>query len=420
MKHAIPPDQHGATGAAMAAAVETCVHCGFCLPDCPTYRVLGAEADSPRGRIILMKEVLEGDLSAAEAQPHIDRCLGCLACETTCPSGVKYGDLISPYRDFVERDRKRSITDKLRRKFLSTTLPSPKGFRTAVRLAKLARPLRKILPKSLGAPFDLLPKKIAKAEPLASHSKPEGDKVAHVALLAGCAQQVIAPGINTATVSLLTRLGVEVTVPESQVCCGALAWHTGDGDRARAHARQNLEVFPGEIDAIISNAAGCGSALHEYPTILAGEPEQEKAEQFTAKVFDITTFLDTLDIPSPQEASKPLKIAYHDACHLAHAQGVRDAPRRLLKSIPGVELIELPDSNVCCGSAGTYNLDQPQIAAQLGEAKAQLLIDSGADLVASGNIGCLTQLQSHLTKLGADIPIRHTVEILDDAYAGAL
>ncbi len=417
MKHAIPVEALSAAAPAMAEAVSTCVHCGFCLPDCPTYRELGAEADSPRGRIVLMKEVLEGTLTAAEAAPHLDRCLGCLSCETSCPSGVRYGELLSPYRALTEPDRKRNPVAKLRRKLLSNTLPSPKRFRVAATLGRLAKPLRKALPSALAAPLDLVPAKLPKAAPLAPVNPPEGERRARVALLAGCAQQVLAPGINHAAVSLLNRAGVEVIVPEGQVCCGALAWHIGDGPRAAAHAEANLAAFPDDVDAVITTAAGCGSGLRDYPLILAGTAQQAAAESFAAKAVDIAAYLATLELPAPPPLSKPLKIAYHDACHLLHAQRVRDPPRDLLRAIPGVELIDLPDPQLCCGSAGTYNLDQPEIAARLGAAKAELVRDSGADLVATGNIGCLAQLDTHLEKLGCDIPVRHTAELLAAAHA---
>ncbi len=343
----------------MADAISACVHCGYCLPDCPTYQVLGRESDSPRGRIVIMKEVLEGTLDADTAAPHIDRCLGCLSCETSCPSGVRYGELLAPFRDLLTSKRKRSPIAKLRHRLIATTIPSPKYFRTALSLARFARPLRKLLPAPLAAPFDLLPDKLVKAVPLAANNPAQGEQRGHVALLAGCAQQVIAPGINTDTIELLTRHGIAVSIPENQVCCGALAWHIGDAERARTHARKNIEVFPRDLDAIISNAAGCGSGLREYPSMLAGEEEEPLARAFADKSKDITVYLDSLDLPPPPNPGRKIVIAYHDACHLAHAQGVREAPRRLLRSIPGVELVDLPDADICCGSAGTYNLDQP-------------------------------------------------------------
>ncbi len=404
----------------MADAVSACVHCGYCLPDCPTYRVLGEETESPRGRIVLMRRVLEGELDAADAQPHIDRCLGCLSCETSCPSGVRYRELINPFRDLAEPARKRRPLERVRRRLLTHTLTSPRRLRTALALARLVRPLRKALPKGFGAAFDLLPDKAARAIPLAADNPSAGEEVERVALLSGCAQQTLAPGINAATIELLTRHGVSVSVPEGQACCGALAWHVGDGARARTQARQNLEAFPAEVDAVISNAAGCGAGLREYPAILAGEDEEEDARDLAEKVRDVSVFLDSLDLPPPPPPGRGLKIAYHDACHLAHAQGVRDAPRRLLRSIPGVELVDLPDPDICCGSAGTYNLDQPETAAKLGAAKAELAVASGAEMIATGNVGCLVQLETHLRRRGHQIPVRHTVEILNDAYKGEL
>lgn len=416
MKHAIPPDRHGAASQAMADAISTCTRCGYCLPDCPTYQVLGQEADSPRGRIAIMKNVLEGKLDVAAAAPHIDRCLGCLSCETSCPSGVRYGELLNPFRELLTSERKLSPAAKFRQQLVATTLTSPKRFRSALTLARLARPLRRFLP----APFDILPEKIARAAPPAADNAAAGEQRGHVALLVGCAQQVIAPGINSDTIELLTRHGIAVTVPKNQTCCGALDWHAGAADRARTHARQNIEAFPTDLDAIISNAAGCGSALHQYPSMLAGEEEEERARALADKSRDITVYLDSLDLPTPPDPGRKIVIAYHDACHLAHAQGVRAAPRRLLRSIPGVELVDLPDADICCGSAGTYNLDQPEISTKLGAAKAELLIASGAEMVASGNGGCLTQLRSHLRKRAHEIPVRHTVEILAAAYRGEL
>jgi glycolate oxidase iron-sulfur subunit len=421
VKHRIAAEKLGAHGEAMAKAVEACVHCGFCLPDCPTYRELGQEMDSPRGRIVLMKEVLEGNLALSRALPHVDRCLGCLACETTCPSGVEYGELISPFRDYAESRRRRGIFSGLKRRFLAATLTHPGRFRRLARLATLVRPLRRILPRSLRAPLDLMPGRIPAPEILSNHYPAQGcEQRGRIALLCGCAQQVLAPQINLATIDILTRHGIEVDIPETQGCCGALAWHIGDGPRARIQARQNLKAFAGEIDAVITNAAGCGSGLQEYPLILAGTRELETARAFAARVRDISVFLDDMTLAPPPDPGKKLRIAYHDACHLAHAQGVRDAPRRLLRSIPGIELIELADANLCCGSAGTYNLDYPEIAGQLGTKKAAIIADTGADMVASGNIGCLSQLKNQMEKIDCRIPILHTVEIMAAAYRNEL
>jgi glycolate oxidase iron-sulfur subunit len=238
-----------------------------------------------------------------------------------------------------------------------------------------------------------------------------------VALLIGCAQQVLDPDINTATIEVLTRNGVEVVVPRTQGCCGGLAWHTGDIDAARNFAKRNLNSFPTDVDAVLTNAAGCGSAMHEYHLVLAGTPDEARAEAFRHRVIDVSAFLNKLGLrDKPQSDGSPFKVAYHDACHLANAQGVRREPRELLRSIPGLQLLELPNSHLCCGSAGSYNMEQPAIASSLGEQKARAVIATGASVVASGNIGCLTQLRVHLAKLDSPIKIRHTLQVLRDAY----
>ena len=417
MLHEIKPERHGPLGTAMADAVSRCVHCGFCLAACPTYRELGQEMDSPRGRIVLMKQVLEGQLPAAAAQPHIDRCLGCLACEPACPSGVPYRDLISPYRATVgAAEHTRGSGAALRRWLAAAFLPRPAAFRAAARAGLLARRFLPWTPPALRPLLRLLPESLPDAVALPEVTPAQGTRRARVALLAGCAQQVLDPDITVATIAVLSRNGVEVVVPRAQGCCGGLAWHTGDLPAAQSLARRNLAAFPADVDAIVTNAAGCGSAMHEYGLILRGTPEAEQAEAFQKRVVDVSVLLDRVGLIPPTRR-RPLRVAYQDACHLANAQGVRQPPRRLLEAIPGVEVLELEGADQCCGSAGTYNLDQPEIAAALGRRKAEAVRASGAEVVASGNIGCLTQLQHHLKALGADIPARHTLQILRDAYA---
>jgi glycolate oxidase iron-sulfur subunit len=417
MQHAIKPNEHGPLGEPMAHAVQTCVHCGFCLAACPTYLELGQEMDTPRGRIVLMKQVLEGSLSAEAAQPHIDRCLGCLACEPACPSGVPYRDLISPYRAHVQEKLPRSGGEKLRRWLAAKTIPFPGRFRLALRGAKIGRALGALVPAAVRPMLTLAPKHVPAAVTLPRVTPAKGERRARVALLAGCAQQVLEPDINVATIDVLTRNGVEVVVPESQGCCGGLAWHTGDLRAAQAFARQNLDAFPADVDAILTNAAGCGSAMHEYHLILRGTPDEARAKAFRKRVVDVSVFLAQLGLrEKPAGWSAPQSVAYHDACHLANAQNVRAEPRSLLRSIPGVEVRELANAHLCCGSAGTYNLDQPVIANSLGAQKAQAVIATGAGLVATGNIGCLTQVRSHLEKLGSPVRVRHTMQVLRDAY----
>lgn len=420
MKHTIPPSEPGSALHSMTEAVQACVHCGFCLPTCPTYQELGQEMDTPRGRIVLMKEVLEGTLPLAQALPHMDRCLGCLACETACPSGVKYRELISPFRDHVRDERPRTPAERLRRRLLLETLPYPGRFRLAVRSALLTKSLHGLLPASLRPMLGLLPDKLPAAQKLKALYPAEGTRRARVALLAGCAQQVLAPEINAATIAVLTRNGVEVAVPSGQGCCGALAWHVGAGDEARRAARQNLGAFPDDVDAIVTNAAGCGSGLHEYPLMLKGTAEETAAKAFAHRVQDVSVFLDRLGIESPPAPPRAITVAYHDACHLSHAQGVRSAPRELLRRIPGLVLKEIADGDICCGSAGTYNIDQPDIAASLGRRKAANITATGADFVVMGNIGCMTQLTTHLRPHQGAPRVMHTMELLAMALEGRL
>jgi glycolate oxidase iron-sulfur subunit len=417
MLHEIPSHQHGPLAKPMTNAIEACVHCGFCLAACPTYKELGQEMDSPRGRIILMKEVLEGKLPWEAAQPHIDRCLGCLACEPACPSGVPYRDLISPFRAVAQSHFQRTPGEKISRWLSAQTVPYPARFRLAATVGNLGRKVAPLVPTALQPMLDLLPAELPPKQSWPEVSHARGERRARVALLAGCAQQVLDPDINTATIDVLTRNGVEVIVPRAQGCCGGLAWHTGALDAAQEFARRNLAAFPADVDAILTNAAGCGSAMHEYHLVLAGTPDAARAEQFRHRVMDVSVFLRKLGLrESPLAAGQTLKVAYHDACHLANAQNVRREPRELLRAIPAVELCELAEAHLCCGSAGSYNLDQPAIAASLGEQKARAVIATGASVVASGNIGCLTQLRVHLAKLGSPIAIRHTMQVLRDAY----
>ena len=422
MQHTIKAEEHGALGGPMVHAVEACVHCGFCLAVCPTYQEFGQEMDSPRGRIVLMKQVLEGTLPWAEAQPHVDRCLGCLACEPACPSGVPYRDLISPFRARLETEKRavRTPGEKLRRWLAAQTIPYPARFRWALVGAKLGRLLGPLVPTVLRPMLTLAPASVPAAVRLPAVTPAQGERRARVALLAGCAQQVLDPDINVATIEVLARNGVEVVVPAAQGCCGGLAWHTGNLAAAQAFARANLNAFPADVDAIVTNAAGCGSTLHEYHLILRGTPDEARAEALRHRVMDVSVFLAKLglrDRPGAgRAAAGTFKIAYHDACHLANAQGVRAEPRALLRAIPGAAVQELAEAHLCCGSAGTYNLDQPATASSLGAQKAKAVMATGATVVASGNIGCLTQLKVHLEKLGSPVRVRHTMQVLRDAY----
>jgi glycolate oxidase iron-sulfur subunit len=414
MQHNIPSEKIGPLAKPMTDAIESCVHCGFCLPTCPTYVVLGEEMNSPRGRIVLMKETLEGNLKLEEALPYLDPCLGCVACVTACPSGVQYGELITAFRMEAEPKRQRTLIDKVLRKVVLETLPYPNRFRVAATLGQVAKPFQHFFKGRLGDMLRLLPNKVPKAKPLPEIYPAEGQQRARVALLAGCAQQVLAPDINWATLRVLAKNGIEVVIPKSQSCCGALAAHTGVASQAKAFAKQNLKAFPKDVDAILTNAAGCGSGMHEYGLWLKGEREEAEARVFSKRVKDVSVFLAELGFKTPKPLRKPLKVAYHDACHLAHAQGVTLPPRQLLGAVEGLTLLDIADAELCCGSAGTYNIEHPDIARELGQRKAKAIIATGAKAVATGNIGCLTQLQTHLPQ----VPIYHTMQLLDRAYRG--
>src|SRR5262245_37587777 len=325
MQHQIPADSLGPPGDGMARAVSTCVHCGFCLSACPTYRVLGEEMDSPRGRIVLMKQVLEGTLAPRDARPYIDRCLGCLGCETACPSGVRYRDLVVPFRSLTGDDA-HSAGARLWQRTLVATVESPGRFRAAIRAGQLVRGLSPLLPARLRSMLRLIPHRFARREKLPAHVPAQGERRARVALLAGCAQQVLRPSINRATVRALAANGVEVVIPPTQQCCGALSMHAGLTDRAAAAAAHNATVFPADVDAIVTTAAGCGSAMRE--------------QSFRAPVRDIAEFLDELGMRTSMALPNPTVVAYHDACHLSHGQNVRAAPRRLLRGIDRLALVE--------------------------------------------------------------------------------
>jgi glycolate oxidase iron-sulfur subunit len=413
MQHHIPVQSLGQQGQVMAQAITTCVHCGFCLPVCPTYKVLGEEMDSPRGRIFLMKEVLEGNLPQQQALPYIDRCLGCQACVPACPSGVPYGELLISFRSHTEERRVYTPVDRFSRLMILQTLPFPWTFRLAVTMGKLARPFRGLLPGKLRAMLELLPANLPAAQPLPEVYPARGTRRARVALLTGCVQQVLAPQINWATLHVLAENGVETVIPKHQNCCGALSMHTGAARQARVLARQNLRTFPKDVDAVLTNAAGCGSGMQEYGLLFRGLTEEKAAETFARQVKDVSVFLDALGFKAPGTLPKPLKVAYHDSCHLAYAQGVQATPRKLLRTISNVTLLEIPEGDMCCGSAGTYNLEQPGLAHELGQRKTHNILNTGAEAVVTGNIGCMTQIQSHLPR---PLPVYHTMELLSRAY----
>lgn len=404
--------------------LRRCVHCGFCTATCPTYVTLGNELDSPRGRIYLIKDMLENSRPAdQEVVTHIDRCLSCLACTTTCPSGVDYMHLVDHARIHIENTYRRPLIDRLIRDLLAAVLPYPQRFRAALILAKLGRPLAPMLKrvsalKPLGAMLDLAPKAAAKASDATRRGThpAQAEKRGRVAILSGCAQPVLDPGINDATLRLLARLGIEVVVPEGEGCCGALVHHMGREDEALDFARRNVDVWTreierGELDAIIITASGCGTTIKDYGHMLRLDPAYaEKAARVSALAKDITEYLATLDLPKLEP--KRLNVAYHSACSMQHGQKITALPKNLLKAA-GFTVRDPAEGHLCCGSAGTYNILQPEISAQLKARKVRNIEATRPDVVATGNIGCITQIAT-----GTEIPIVHTVELLDWAYGG--
>jgi glycolate oxidase iron-sulfur subunit len=405
--------------------LRACVHCGFCTATCPTYVTLGNELDSPRGRIYLIKDMLENGRPAdEEIVTHIDRCLSCLACMTTCPSGVHYMHLVDHARAHIEKTYRRPLFDRLTRALLAWVLPHPSRFRTALSLARLGRPLAPLFArvpalKPLAAMLALAPQNLpprSQATHSAVHAA-AGRRRARVAILTGCAQSVLDPGINEATIRLLTRFGVEVVVPGGEACCGALVHHMGREEAALAAARNNVEVWTREIergglDAIVVTASGCGTTIKDYGFVLRLDPAYaDKAARVSGMAKDVTEYLAGLDLPAPT-ARPELAVAYHSACSMQHGQKITRQPKELLARA-GFSVREPREGHLCCGSAGTYNIMQPEIATRLKERKVKNIAATGADVVATGNIGCMTQI-------GADagMPIVHTVELLDWAYGG--
>ncbi|MEW9807714.1 glycolate oxidase subunit GlcF [Mesorhizobium sp. ZMM04-5] len=405
--------------------LRKCVHCGFCTATCPTYVTLGNELDSPRGRIYLIKDMLENGRAADEQiVTHIDRCLSCLSCMTTCPSGVNYMHLVDHARAHIEKTYKRPFSDRAVRALLAAVLPYPGRFRAALILAKLGRPFAGLFDrmpalKPLAAMLRLAPASTPRRSRNASpgvHAA-AGARTSRVALLTGCAQPVLDPAINDATISLLTRLGVEVVVPQGETCCGALVHHMGREEAALVSARQNVDAWTREIegnglDAIVITASGCGTTIKDYGFMLRLDPAYaDKAARVSSLARDVTEFLATLDLPEP--AVKPdLTVAYHSACSMQHGQKITRQPKDLLKKA-GFTVKEPREGHLCCGSAGTYNIMQPEISAKLRERKVKNIEATGAALVATGNIGCITQIAS-----AAKLPVVHTVELLDWAYGG--
>jgi glycolate oxidase iron-sulfur subunit len=399
--------------------LRNCVHCGFCTATCPTYVLLGDELDSPRGRIYLMKDMLEkGGSPSPDVVKHVDRCLSCLSCMTTCPSGVNYMHLVDHARNHIERNYTRPLPERLMRNILGYVMPRPNIFRWAMHAARLVRPLRPVLKavgfKRLSAALELVPLHSAPTEPLGLSGTyaTVGQRKGRVGLLKGCVQSVTDPNINAATIRLLTRLGFEVVVADGESCCGSLTHHLGREAEAHGYAKRMIDQWTTtNLDHIIITASGCGTVIKDYGHMLKQDLDYaEKAKAVSAKAMDVTEFLATLNLS--QQPTKSLRVAYHSACSMQHGQKITQAPINLLKSA-GFDVVAVAEGHLCCGSAGMYNMLQPEIAEQLKQRKLKNIAQTEVDIVAAGNLGCITQLQSGLGK-----PMLHTIELLDWAHGG--
>ncbi|HEY8345927.1 MAG TPA: heterodisulfide reductase-related iron-sulfur binding cluster [Symbiobacteriaceae bacterium] len=413
------------------AEIESCVHCGLCVEACPTYRELRVEGDSPRGRIHLIRSLVQGLAEPNEALlAHLDRCLACRACETACPSGVRYGAIIEDARAALETRRRRSLAaSTARRFFFRGLLPRPRRLRAMARILRLLqrtgvdRLARRtgLLPEPMAAFAEVVqvPDRFGQ-NVLPERIAPAGECRYRVALLTGCVMDVLFGPTNVATARVLARNGCEVLVPREQVCCGAVPLHAGDREAARQMARRNIDVFLATgADYIIVNAAGCGSTLKEYPWLLAGDPAYaEKARQLAAKVKDVTEFLAEIDLVPPKGPVEA-DVVYQDACHLAHAQGIRIQPRQVLQKIPGLRLRALADAGACCGSAGIYNLVQYDLSMQVLDRKMEAIAAARPEIIVSANPGCILQLRLGVKRFGLKAEVLHVVDLLDRAYQAA-
>jgi glycolate oxidase iron-sulfur subunit len=395
--------------------LEDCVHCGFCLDTCPTYVLWGNEADSPRGRIVLIGEGLRSDEPMSdEMVTHFDRCLGCMACVTACPSGVRYDHLIERVRPQVERHHQRSLFERGLRRMLFGTLPHPRRLRTLAPLMIAGRKLGSDrIPGRLGMLAKVSPQlsmRDLRRKGFPEHVPAVGEQRGRVGLLLGCVQRVFYADVQRATIATLAAEGFEVFAPQLPECCGALEMHSGEEPAAVTRAEATIAAFNaiGDLDYVVTSAAGCGSAMKDYGE-LVGTPE---AQRFAERVVDVTELLGSVEPRAPR-GPVPLKVVYHDACHLAHAQKVREQPRAMLRTIPELELLEnRVEPDICCGSAGVYNMLQPEAGADLGVRKARNLLDTGADAMAAANPGCAAQLDRHFRDLGKPLPIYHPVELV--------
>ena len=418
-----PPDQK---------TIDACVHCGFCLATCPSYRVIGKETDSPRGRIYLMNELNKGEIPLSPSTvEHFDSCLGCLACATACPAGVDYGELIAATRPQIERNHPRPWVEKLFRQLLFSTFPYPRRLRLLLRPLALyqrmglqswlrqSELLETLLPQPLVAMESLAPQITSAAfkDTWPEVIPAQGETRYRVGMILGCVQRVFLPEVNAATIRVLTANGCEVIIPKSQGCCGALSQHQGQESQAQDLARQTMDAFANEnLDAVLINASGCGHTLKEYGQILAEDPDySDRAQSFADQVQDVQEFLDAVGLTTPLAPlqSEPLAVVYQDACHMLHGQKIQEQPRRLLKKIPHLEIRDPADAALCCGSAGIYNILQPEVGDELGRQKVRNLCNTKATVIASANVGCNMQLRKHLALQDQEVPVLHPMQLLD-------
>jgi len=412
-----------------AALIGDCVHCGFCLPTCPTYVLWGEEMDSPRGRIYLMKQGLEGEPMTDSMVQHWDACLGCMSCVTACPSGVQYDRLIERTRAQVERRHERTKPDKALRALIFSLFPHPRRLRlvrgplrlvqrTRLDLAMRRTGLLERLSPQLAAMENLAPR-LGRPDKLPERISAAGERRAVVGMLTGCVQGAFFPGVNAATARVLQAEGCDVVIPKSQACCGALSAHNGRNEEAQRFARRLVDSFEDSgVEYVVVNAAGCGSTMKEYAELLVDDPSYAgRAKAFADRVRDVSEILAELGTVAPRHPLE-MTVAYHDACHLAHAQGIRAQPRALLQEIPGLELREIAEPELCCGSAGIYNILNPEPARELGDRKAANIVATGAQVLVTANPGCLMQVTTAIERSGHPMGMVHTIEVLDASIRG--
>ncbi len=418
--------------------MDTCVHCGFCLSTCPSYRVIGKETDSPRGRIYMMHDISVGKTALTKATvEHFDSCLGCLACVTTCPSGVEYDKLIADMRPQIERNHTRSVPETLLRKLIFSIFPYPRRLRLLLRPLQVYQKIglqdwlrhsllfKRLMPKTIVAMESVLPplSPAAFQDSLPELILAQGERRYRVGMLLGCVQRIFLPEVNDATVRVLTANGCEVVIPKDQGCCAALSHHQGQVEQAQTLARQMIETFETQnLDAVLVNASGCGHTLKEYGHLLQDDAEyRDRAVAFAAKVKDVQEFLDEVGLTtplSPLQGDASLSLVYQDACHMLHGQKIQQQPRRLLKQIPNVKLREPVDAALCCGSAGVYNILQPEVGEELGRQKVQNLTNTKSQVIVSANVGCTVQIRKHLTQQEKQTPVFHPMQLLDYSIRG--